>query len=80
VKAKVIYWAWEIAARGRHCGLGYVCIARRAAEVAKAVLSQCPTRFIFKLVDLADLAWLRESGFSKEEIDEIQKLLKIERE
>jgi hypothetical protein len=53
-----------------------VCIARRAAEVAKAVLSQCPTRFIFKLVDPADLAWLRESGFSKEEIDEIQKLPK----
>ena len=73
---KVIYWAWEIAARGRHRGLGYVCIARRAAEVAKAVLSQAPIRFIFKLVDPADLAWLRESGFSKEEIDEIQKLPK----
>jgi hypothetical protein len=73
---KVIYWAWEVAARGRHRGLGYVCIARRAAEVAKAVLSQCPTRFIFKLVDPADLSWLRESGFSKEEIDEIQKLPK----
>ncbi|MEM3618151.1 MAG: DUF87 domain-containing protein [Candidatus Bathyarchaeia archaeon] len=73
---KVIYWAWEIAARGRHRGLGYVCVARRAAEVAKAVLSQCPTRFIFKLVDPADLAWLRESGFSKEEIDDIQKLPK----
>lgn len=53
-----------------------MCIARRAAEVAKAVLSQSPTRFIFKLVDPADLAWLRESGFSKEEIDEIQKLPK----
>jgi len=73
---KVIYWAWEVAARGRHRGLGYVCIARRAAEVAKAVLSQCPTRFIFKLVDPADLSWLRESGFTKEEIDEIQKLPK----
>jgi hypothetical protein len=73
---KVIYWAWEIAARGRHRGIGYVCIARRAAEVAKAVLSQCPTRFIFKLVDPADLSWLRESGFTKEEIDEIQKLPK----
>jgi len=73
---KVIYWVWEVAARGRHRGLGYVCIARRAAEVAKAVLSQCPTRFIFKLVDPADLSWLRESGFTKEEIDEIQKLAK----
>jgi hypothetical protein len=73
---KVIYWAWEIAARGRHRGLGYVCIARRAAEVAKAVLSQCPTRFIFKLVDPVDLAWLRESGFTKEEIGEIQRLPK----
>ncbi|MHC1589907.1 MAG: ATP-binding protein, partial [Candidatus Hecatellaceae archaeon] len=73
---KVIYWAWEIAARGRHRGLGYVCIARRAAEVAKAVLSQCPTRFIFKLVDPTDLAWLRESGFNKEQIAEIQRLPK----
>jgi len=71
---KVIYWTWEIAARGRHRGLGYVCIARRAAEVAKAVLSQCPTRVIFKLVDPADLSWLRESGLTKEQIDAIQVL------
>jgi len=71
---KVIYWTWEIAARGRHRGLGYVCIARRAAEVAKAVLSQCPTRIIFKLVDPADLSWLRESGFAKEQVDAVQVL------
>jgi len=71
---KVIYWTWEIAARGRHRGLGYVCIARRAAEVAKAVLSQCPTRVIFKLVDPADLSWLRESGLTKEQIDAVQVL------
>jgi len=71
---KVIYWTWEIAARGRHRGLGYVCIARRAAEVAKAVLSQCPTRVIFKLVDPADLSWLRESGFAKEQIEAVQVL------
>jgi len=71
---KVIYWTWEIAARGRHRGLGYVCIARRAAEVAKAVLSQCPTRVIFKLVDPADLSWLRESGLTKEQIDAVQAL------
>jgi len=71
---KVIYWTWEIAARGRHRGLGYVCIARRAAEVAKAVLSQCPTRVIFKLVDPADLSWLRESGLTKEQIEAVQVL------
>jgi len=71
---KVIYWTWEIAARGRHRGLGYICIARRAAEVAKAVLSQCPTRIIFKLVDPADLSWLRESGLTKEQIDVVQLL------
>ena len=71
---KVIYWTWEIAARGRHRGLGYVCIARRAAEVAKAVLSQCPTRVIFKLVDPADLCWLRESGLTKEQIEAVQVL------
>jgi len=71
---KVIYWTWEVAARGRHRGLGYVCIARRAAEVAKAVLSQCPTRVIFKLVDPADLSWLRESGLTKEQIEAVQVL------
>jgi len=71
---KVIYWTYEVAARGRHRGLGYVCIARRAAEVAKAVLSQCPNRILFKLVDPADLSWLRESGLSKEEIEAVKKL------
>jgi len=35
-----------------------------------------PTRFLFKLVDPADLAWLRESGFNKEQIAEIQRLPK----
>ena len=71
---RVIYWTYEIAARGRHRGLGYICIARRAAEVAKAVLSQCPNRIIFKLVDPTDLAWLRQSGLSKEEVDAVKKL------
>jgi len=71
---KVIYWTYEIAARGRHRGLGYICIARRAAEVAKAVISQCPSRIIFKLVDPADLSWLRESGLSSKEIDQVQNL------
>ena len=71
---KVIYWSYEIAARGRHRGLGYVCVARRAAEVSKAVLSQAPNRVIFKLVDPADLSWLRESGLSREEIDVIKTL------
>jgi len=71
---KVIYWTYEIAARGRHRGLGYICIARRAAEVAKAILSQCPNRIIFKLVDPADLAWLRESGLTKEEIEAVKRL------
>ena len=70
---RVIYWTYEIAARGRHRGLGYICIARRAAEVAKAVLSQCPNRIIFKLVDPADLGWLRQSGLTKEEIEMITK-------
>jgi len=71
---KVIYWTYEIAARGRHRGIGYVCIARRSAEVAKAVMSQCTTRIMFRLVDPADLAWLRESGLSKEEIEQVQTL------
>jgi len=71
---KVVYWSYEIACRGRHRGLGYVCVARRAAEVSKAVLSQAPNRVIFKLVDPADLAWLRDSGFSREEIDVVKTL------
>jgi len=71
---KVVYWTYEIAARGRHRGLGYICVARRAAEVAKAVLSQAPNRVIFKLVDPADLAWLRNSGLSREEIDAVKSL------
>jgi len=71
---KVIYWTYEIAARGRHRGLGYICIARRAAEVAKAILSQAPNRIIFKLVDPTDLAWLRESGLNKEEIESVKRL------
>ncbi len=71
---RVIYWTYEIAARGRHRGLGYLCIARRAAEVAKAVLSQCPTRIIFKLVDPSDIGWLRESGLTKEQIETVQSL------
>ena len=71
---RVIYWTYEIAARGRHRGLGYVAVARRAAEVAKAVLSQAPNRVIFKLVDPTDLAWLRESGLSREEINVVKRL------
>jgi len=71
---KVVYWSYEIACRGRHRGLGYVCVARRAAEVSKAVLSQAPNRVIFKLVDPADLAWLRDSGFSREEIGIVKTL------
>ena len=71
---KVVYWTYEIAARGRHRGLGYVCVARRAAEVSKAVLSQAPNRVIFKLVDPADLAWLRNSRLSREEIDVVKTL------
>jgi len=71
---RVIYWTYEIAARGRHRGLGYVCVARRAAELAKAVLSQAPNRVIFKLVDPTDLAWLMKSGLSREEINVVKRL------
>ena len=38
------------------------------------MLSQAPNRVIFKLVDPADLSWLRESGFSREEIDIVKTL------
>ena len=38
------------------------------------MLSQAPNRVIFKLVEPADLSWLRESGFSGEEIDIVKTL------
>lgn len=42
--------------------------------MAKSVLSQAPSRVIFKLVDPADLSWLRDSGLSKEEIEAVKRL------
>lgn len=38
---KVVYWALEISATGRHHELGYIAIARRGAEIAKDIVNQC---------------------------------------
>ena len=53
---RVVYWTYEIVAGGRHRGLGLIAIARRSAEVAKSIISQCPVRVIFKLVDPTDFS------------------------
>jgi len=73
LQEKVVYWTYEIVSGGRHRGLGFILVARRAAEVAKAVLSQCPARVIFKMVDPADFSWLRESGLTAE-IERVKRL------
>ena len=74
LQEKVVYWTYEIVAGGRHRGLGFILVARRAAEVAKAVLSQCPARIIFRMVDPADFSWLRQSGLTSKQIIRVQKL------
>jgi len=38
------------------------------------VLSQCPMRIIFKMVDPSDCSWLRESGLSADQINRVKKL------
>ena len=74
LQERAVYWTYEIVSGGRHRGLGFILVARRAAEVAKAVLSQCPIRIIFKMVDPADLSWLRESGLTAEQVNRVKKL------
>lgn len=74
LQEKVVYWTYEVVSGGRHRGLGFILVARRAAEVAKAVLSQCPIRVIFKMVDPADFSWLRESGLTAEQVGKVKRL------
>ena len=75
LQERVVYWTYEIVAGGRHRGLGFILVARRAAEVAKAVLSQCTVRIVFKMVDPADFSWLRESGLTVEQVHRVTRLL-----
>jgi len=49
---KVIYWIYEIAATGRHYGIGYIAAARRDAEVAKSTINQCELRINFKVIGI----------------------------
>jgi len=74
LQEKVVYWTYEIVTGGRHRRLGFILVTRRAAEVAKAVLSQCSIRIIFKMVDPADFSWLRESGLKAEQVARVKKL------
>jgi len=38
LQEKVVYWTYEVVSGGRHRGLGFILVARRAAEVAKALV------------------------------------------
>ncbi|RLE53284.1 MAG: hypothetical protein DRJ30_07025 [Candidatus Methanomethylicota archaeon] len=61
---KVIYWVYEIAATGRHLGLGFISVARRPAEISKSILTQCELRIWFK-VSGVDLERLKEEVSSE---------------
>ena len=68
---KVMYYTYEIAATGRHFGLGFVCIVRRAAEISKSILTQTELKIFFKVTDI-DLDRLREET-SREIIEMVRK-------
>ena len=67
---KVMYYTYEIAATGRHFGLGFICVARRAAEISKSILTQTELKFFFKVTDI-DLDRLREEA-SKEIVEKVK--------
>ena len=54
---KVERWVYEIVARGRHYGLGFIIIARRPAEISKMVLNQTELIILHKLFHVADLKY-----------------------
>ncbi len=68
------YWLYEIAATGRHYGIGFVIAVRRPAEVSKAILTQAEVRIIHKLVDSADLKRLFEEGLPREMAEQVRAL------
>lgn len=71
---RVHYWMYELGAVGRHFGCGLIVIARRTAEISKAILGNCELKLFFKLVDPTDMDRLRAEGVSKEMLPQIKRL------
>ena len=70
---KVEYWVYEVSATGRHYGVGFTAVARRAAEISKMVLSQCEVKLVHKNVDPIDLERLREYGLPTEILNQVKR-------
>ena len=71
---KASYWLYEIAATGRHHGIGFVVAIRRPAEISKAILTQAEVKIVHKLVDPTDLKRLFEEGLPRELADSVRNL------
>jgi len=71
---KAAYWFYEVAATGRHHGIGFVVAVRRPAEISKAILTQAEVKIIHKLVDPTDLKRLFEEGLPRELADFVRAL------
>lgn len=71
---KAFYWLYEIAATGRHIGIGLVITVRRPAEISKSVLAQAEVKIVHKLTDPTDLKKLHEEGLPSE-LDEVVRSL-----
>ena len=74
VQKKAAYWFYEVAATGRHHGIGFVIAVRRPAEISKAILTQAEVKIIHKLVDPTDLKRLFEEGLPRELADFVRAL------
>ena len=71
---RAYYWLYEIAATGRHIGMGLVIAVRRPAEISKSILAQAEVKIVHKLVDPTDLRKLHEEGLPSELDDEVRSL------
>ena len=76
LQQKVNYYAYEIAATGRHHGIGFIVAARREAEVSKSVITQCEVELHFKTTGI-DLNKLKEK-VPKDLVEKARKLDKGE--
>ena len=71
---EAFYWFYEVAATGRHHGIGFVVAVRRPAEISKAILTQADVKIVHKLVDPTDLKRLFEEGLPRELADDVRAL------
>ena len=71
---KIQYWVYEIGATGRHFGLGFVAVARRAAEISKMTLGNCEVKILHQVVDSTDLERYASYGIPRDQFDEIRRL------